>query len=211
MPSKSKTGRFGWRQDKARAAAQPGVQTHKDSCPGHNTPASNFGARSAKLARGGHRERARNPHPFHRSRRVGDGGDDALHAFQVGRRSGAARCAQAVDTCSLRRAASIRRTFSTLPTRTRGPGRGAAPHHGASCHGHPESCPCTPISTGFELGSGLFVNTISAEAAAERPRMADVPYDLRGIGPATALWQTRLPALASSMFAPRGGLLDALQ
>lgn len=41
---------------------------------------------------------------------------------------------------------------------------------GASYHWHLEICPRTSIPTGFELGSGLFVSTISPEAAAERLR-----------------------------------------
>lgn len=44
----------------------------------------------------------------------------------------------------------------------------------ASCqqsyHWHLEICPRTSIPTGFELGSGLFVNTISPEEAAEQLR-----------------------------------------
>lgn len=40
----------------------------------------------------------------------------------------------------------------------------------ASYHWHLEICPRTSIPTGFELGSGLFVNTISPEQAAERLR-----------------------------------------
>lgn len=40
----------------------------------------------------------------------------------------------------------------------------------ASYHWHIEICPRTSIPTGFELGSGLFVNTISPEAAAARLR-----------------------------------------
>lgn len=50
----------------------------------------------------------------------------------------------------------------------------SAPHdgkdHGASYHWHLEICPRTSIPTGFELGSGLFVNTMSPEIAAERLR-----------------------------------------
>ncbi len=37
-----------------------------------------------------------------------------------------------------------------------------------SFHWHIEICPRTSIPTGFELGSGLFVNTISPEVAAEK-------------------------------------------
>jgi UDPglucose--hexose-1-phosphate uridylyltransferase len=37
-------------------------------------------------------------------------------------------------------------------------------------HWHIEICPRTSIPTGFELGSGLFVNTIAPEDAAERLR-----------------------------------------
>ena len=40
----------------------------------------------------------------------------------------------------------------------------------ASYHWHLEICPRTSIPTGFELGSGLFVNTISPEEAAEQLR-----------------------------------------
>ncbi|MDE2089489.1 MAG: DUF4921 family protein [Gammaproteobacteria bacterium] len=40
----------------------------------------------------------------------------------------------------------------------------------ASYHWHLEICPRTSIPTGFELGSGLFVSTISPEAAAEQLR-----------------------------------------
>src|SRR5574340_251856 len=43
-----------------------------------------------------------------------------------------------------------------------------------SYHWHLEICPRTSIPTGFELGSGLFVNTISPEAAAQRLRNAPV-------------------------------------
>ncbi|MFA7095392.1 MAG: DUF4931 domain-containing protein [Gammaproteobacteria bacterium] len=39
-----------------------------------------------------------------------------------------------------------------------------------SYHWHLEICPRTSIPTGFELGSGLFVSTISPEAAAEQLR-----------------------------------------
>lgn len=39
-----------------------------------------------------------------------------------------------------------------------------------SYHWHLEICPRTSIPTGFELGSGLFVNTISPEQAAEKLR-----------------------------------------
>jgi len=41
-------------------------------------------------------------------------------------------------------------------------------------HWHLEICPRTSIPTGFELGSGLFVNTICPEDAAERLRAVDV-------------------------------------
>ncbi len=44
----------------------------------------------------------------------------------------------------------------------------------ASYHWHLEICPRTSIPTGFELGSGLSVNTISPEAAAEQLREAAV-------------------------------------
>ena len=40
----------------------------------------------------------------------------------------------------------------------------------ASYHWHLEICPRTSIPTGFELGSGLFVNTVSPEAAAAKLR-----------------------------------------
>lgn len=43
-----------------------------------------------------------------------------------------------------------------------------------SYHWHLEICPRTSIPTGFELGSGLFVNTIAPEEAAERLRNAEI-------------------------------------
>ncbi|MCA1925569.1 MAG: DUF4931 domain-containing protein [Thiobacillus sp.] len=46
--------------------------------------------------------------------------------------------------------------------------------HDASYHWHLEICPRTSIPTGFELGSGLFVNTISPERAAERLRAVEL-------------------------------------
>jgi len=42
--------------------------------------------------------------------------------------------------------------------------------HAASYHYHLEICPRSTIPSGFELGSGLFINTISPEAAAKRLR-----------------------------------------
>lgn len=48
------------------------------------------------------------------------------------------------------------------------------PQIDASYHWHLEICPRTSIPTGFELGSGLFVNTISPEEAAERLRSVEV-------------------------------------
>ena len=42
----------------------------------------------------------------------------------------------------------------------------------SSYHWHVEICPRTSIPTGFELGSGLFVNTISPETAAFKLRQA---------------------------------------
>ncbi|MDH4134166.1 MAG: DUF4931 domain-containing protein [Gammaproteobacteria bacterium] len=45
---------------------------------------------------------------------------------------------------------------------------------GASFHWHLEICPRTSIPTGFELGSGLFVNTVSPESAAARLRAAAI-------------------------------------
>ncbi|HEC20122.1 MAG TPA: DUF4931 domain-containing protein, partial [Gammaproteobacteria bacterium] len=49
------------------------------------------------------------------------------------------------------------------------------PHHAdesleKSYHWHLEICPRTSIPTGFELGSGLSVNTISPELAARKLR-----------------------------------------
>ncbi len=44
-----------------------------------------------------------------------------------------------------------------------------------SYHWHLEICPRTSIPTGFELGSGLFVSTISPEAAAEQLRGVAIP------------------------------------
>ncbi len=46
-----------------------------------------------------------------------------------------------------------------------------------SYHWHLEICPRTSIPTGFELGSGLFVSTISPEAAAEQLRAVQVEGD----------------------------------
>jgi UDPglucose--hexose-1-phosphate uridylyltransferase len=43
-----------------------------------------------------------------------------------------------------------------------------------SYHWHLEICPRTSIPTGFELGSGLAVNTISPEEAAARLRAAQI-------------------------------------
>lgn len=43
-----------------------------------------------------------------------------------------------------------------------------------SYHWHLEICPRTSIPSGFELGSGLFVNTISPEDAAEKLRTVDL-------------------------------------
>jgi UDPglucose--hexose-1-phosphate uridylyltransferase len=45
---------------------------------------------------------------------------------------------------------------------------------GPSYHWHIEICPRTSIPTGFELGSGLFVNTVSPEVAAARLRAAAI-------------------------------------
>ena len=44
----------------------------------------------------------------------------------------------------------------------------------ASYHWHLESCPRTSIPTGFELGSGLFVSTISPEQAAQQLRAVEI-------------------------------------
>jgi UDPglucose--hexose-1-phosphate uridylyltransferase len=44
----------------------------------------------------------------------------------------------------------------------------------ASYHWHLEICPRTSIPTGFELGSGLFVSTISPEDAAQQLRDVDI-------------------------------------
>lgn len=49
--------------------------------------------------------------------------------------------------------------------------------HRDSYHWHLEICPRTSIPTGFELGSGLFVNTISPEAAAAALRDVDIGQD----------------------------------
>jgi len=46
--------------------------------------------------------------------------------------------------------------------------------HAPSYHWHLEICPRTSIPTGFELGSGLFVNTINPEQAAERLRTVEL-------------------------------------
>lgn len=47
----------------------------------------------------------------------------------------------------------------------------------ASYHWHLEICPRTSIPTGFELGSGLFVSTVSPEQAAEALRNARIPEE----------------------------------
>ena len=44
----------------------------------------------------------------------------------------------------------------------------------ASYHWHLEITPRTSIPTGFELGSGLFVNTVAPEAAAEKLRAVNI-------------------------------------
>ncbi len=46
--------------------------------------------------------------------------------------------------------------------------------HRDSYHWHLEICPRTSIPTGFELGSGLFVSTVSPEEAAQALREADI-------------------------------------
>ena len=46
-----------------------------------------------------------------------------------------------------------------------------------SYHWHLEICPRTSIPTGFELGSGLFVSTVSPEQAAEALRNAQIDDD----------------------------------
>ncbi len=48
---------------------------------------------------------------------------------------------------------------------------------GESYHWHLEICPRTTIPSGFELGSGLFVSTISPEQAAEQLRAVDLDPD----------------------------------
>jgi UDPglucose--hexose-1-phosphate uridylyltransferase len=45
---------------------------------------------------------------------------------------------------------------------------------GPGYHWHMEICPRTSIPTGFELGSGLFVNTVSPEEAAAQLRSVDI-------------------------------------
>jgi len=55
-----------------------------------------------------------------------------------------------------------------------GPVAGA---HRTSYHWHIEICPRTAVPTGFELGSGLFMNTISPEDAAARLRCVDLPNE----------------------------------
>lgn len=54
----------------------------------------------------------------------------------------------------------------------------SAPHEepvpAQSYHWHIEICPRTSIPTGFELGSGLFVNTVSPEFAAKKLRDAQL-------------------------------------
>ena len=44
-----------------------------------------------------------------------------------------------------------------------------------SFHWHIEICPRTSIPNGFELGSGLFVNTVCPEDAAEKLRSMLLP------------------------------------
>jgi UDPglucose--hexose-1-phosphate uridylyltransferase len=61
-----------------------------------------------------------------------------------------------------------------LHTAPRGPEAGDL---SASYHWHLEICPRTSIPTGFELGSGLFVSTISPEDAAAQLRAVDLPDD----------------------------------
>ena len=51
---------------------------------------------------------------------------------------------------------------------------GATEECDASYHWHLEITPRTSIPTGFELGSGLFVNTVAPEAAAEQLRSAEI-------------------------------------
>jgi UDPglucose--hexose-1-phosphate uridylyltransferase len=46
--------------------------------------------------------------------------------------------------------------------------------HRPSYHWHIEICPRTGVPTGFELGSGLFMNTISPEDAADRLRSVEI-------------------------------------
>ena len=46
--------------------------------------------------------------------------------------------------------------------------------HDASYHWHLEICPRTSIPNGFELGSGLFINTVSPEDAAMKLRHAEI-------------------------------------
>lgn len=47
----------------------------------------------------------------------------------------------------------------------------------SSYHWHLEICPRTSIPTGFELGSGLYVNTVSPEEAAEQLRNAELEIE----------------------------------
>lgn len=51
-----------------------------------------------------------------------------------------------------------------------------------SFHWHIEICPRTSIPSGFELGSGLFVNSISPEEAASRLRLVELPKGGTGQG-----------------------------
>ena len=53
--------------------------------------------------------------------------------------------------------------------------REGGPDMSASYHWHLEICPRTSIPTGFELGSGLFVNALAPEDAARRLREAELP------------------------------------
>lgn len=56
------------------------------------------------------------------------------------------------------------------------PGGQVTPECESSFHWHLELCPRTTIPNGFELGSGLAINTVSPEKAAEQLRAVQLPH-----------------------------------
>lgn len=93
---------------------------------------------------------------------------------QVPRAQGRAGAADEQDV-QVSRAHDTRDGRGRVASETKTAGRaGAAADCDASYHWHIEICPRTSIPSGFELGSGLFVNTISPETAAARLRAAQI-------------------------------------